>query len=274
MNRRQLTPGRESTTPWASTFDGREGHRGRRRSAWVALGPLALGMVLALGASPAAAVPPTPATGLGGSSPVPPVNGGIPVSDLDAAERLSALGERYIEEHALADAEAAFRGALAIAEAALGPTDPQLSGSMTALADVRSERQDFAGAEILYRRALAVVETAYGAEDPRIAGPLGNLAGLYLRWERWDDAAALYLRLAGVFERLLGANDFHVAMTLKRVADAHAARGRYAEADELYGKVLVILAPWLGSDNALVHEVLSQRAHARRQLELTRGKKG
>ena len=132
MNRRQLAPGRESTTPWASTFDGREGHRGRRRSAWVALGPLALGMVLALGASPVAAVPPTPATGLGGSSPVPPVNGGIRVSDLDAAERLSALGERYIEEHALADAEAAFRGALAIAEAALGPTDPQLSGSMTA----------------------------------------------------------------------------------------------------------------------------------------------
>jgi len=36
----------------------------------------------------------------------------------------------------LADAEAAFRGALAIAEAALGRRIPQLSGSMTALADV------------------------------------------------------------------------------------------------------------------------------------------
>ena len=274
MNRRQLTSGREFTSPSASTFDSRAGRRRRRRSAWIALGPLALGIVLALGASPVAAIPKTPETGFGGSSPVSPVNGGIPVSDLDAAERLTGLGERYIEQHALADAEAAFRGALAIMEAALGPTDPQLADRMTALGDVRSERRDFAGAEILYRRALAVVETAYGAEDPRIAGPLANLAGLYRQWERWDDAAVLYLRLAGVFERILGADNFHVAMTFQHVADAHAAQGRYAGAEEFYGKVLAILAPSLGSDHVLVQEVLAERAHARRQLELTRGKKG
>src|SRR5882762_1303087 len=106
MNRRPLTFGREFATPSASTFDGRGGRRGRRRGAWVALGPLALGMVLALGASPVAALPPAPATGVGGSSPVSAVHGGIPVSDLDAAERLTAIGERYIAQHALADAEA------------------------------------------------------------------------------------------------------------------------------------------------------------------------
>src|SRR2546421_1703403 len=154
-----------SILPSASTFDGRVGHRGRRRSAWVALGPLALGMVLPLGASPVAALPPTPTTGLGGPSPVSPVNGGIPVSDLDAAERLTALGERYLEQHALADAEAAFRGALAIVEAALGPTDPQLADSMTALGDVRSERRGFAGAAVPHRRARARAETADGRGD-------------------------------------------------------------------------------------------------------------
>jgi hypothetical protein len=195
-------------------------------------------MVLALGASPVAALLPTPATSFGGSSPLSAVNGGIPVSALDAAERLTAVGERHIEQHALADAEAAFRGALAIVEAALGATDPQLADSMTALGDVRCERRDFAGADILYRCALGVVETAYGAEDPRIAGPLGNLAGLYRKRERWDDAAA---------------------------------QGWYAEAEEFYGKVLAILAPWLGLDHALVQEVLAERAHARRQLELTPG---
>ncbi len=100
------------------------------------------------------------------------------------------------------------------------------------------------------------------------------MAGLYRKWERWNDAAALYLRLAGVFERILGANDFHVAMTLEHVADARVAQGRYAEAEEFYGKDLAILAPSLGSDHARVQEVLAERAHARRQLELTRGKKG
>ena len=133
---------------------------------------LALGMVLGLGVSPVAALPSTPAAGIGGSSGVSPVNRAIFAGDLDAANRLTGLGERYIEQHALADAEAAFRGALAIVEAALGPTDPRLADSMTALADVRSERRDFAGAETLYRRALAVVETAYGSEDPRVAAPV------------------------------------------------------------------------------------------------------
>ena len=128
-------------------------------------------MVLGLGVSPVAALPSTPAAGIGGSSGVSPVNRAIFAGDLDAANRLTGLGERYIEQHALADAEAAFRGALAIVEAALGPTDPRLADSMTALADVRSERRDFAGAETLYRRALAVVETAYGSEDPRVAVP-------------------------------------------------------------------------------------------------------
>jgi hypothetical protein len=55
-------------------------------------------MVLALGASPAAALSPTPpATGFGGASSVSPVKQEIPVNHLDAAERLSALGERYLE---------------------------------------------------------------------------------------------------------------------------------------------------------------------------------
>src|SRR2546422_10876072 len=150
---------------------------------------LALGMVLGLGVSPVAALPSTAAAGIGGSSGVSPVNRAIFAGDLDAANRLTGLGERYIEQHALADAEAAFRGALAIVEAALSPTDPRLADSMTALADVRSERRDFAGAETLYRRALPVVETADGAENPPIARPLANLAGLYPTGERGDDAA-------------------------------------------------------------------------------------
>src|SRR2546427_813076 len=151
----------------ARTFSGRPRRRPRRVSAWVALG-----MVLGLGASPVAALPSPPAAGFGGSSRVSPVNGAISAGDLDAVERLTGLGEHYIEQHALADAEAAFRGALAIVKAALSPTDPRLADSMTALADVRSERRDFAGAETLYRRALAVVETAYGAGGPPGAAPL------------------------------------------------------------------------------------------------------
>src|SRR3989475_4101304 len=188
MNRMHPTPGREPMVRSASTSD-RRAHRGPHgRSAWVALGALALGMVLGLGASPVAALPSPPAAGFGGSSGVSPVNGAIFPDDLDVAERLTGLGEHYIEQHALADADATFRGALALVEAALSPTDPRLADSLTALADVRTERRDFASAETLYRRALALVQTADGAGGPPIACALAHPATLSRASGRGGDA--------------------------------------------------------------------------------------
>ena len=234
-----------------------------RGGQWTAL---AVGMAVALAASPGQAMP---ADGFGMPTPVSPVNEAIVAGDLDAAERLSDLGDRYVGQHALADAEAAFRGALAIFDAALGPADPRVADSMTALADVRAERRDFTGAESLYQRALAVKEMAYGPDDARLTSPLANLAGLYLTWERWDQAIPLYLRLANLFERLLGVDDINVAMTLDHVAEAYARQAHYAEAEEFYGRVLAILTPRLGSDNPVVQRVVTEHARARRQLDLS-----
>jgi tetratricopeptide (TPR) repeat protein len=274
MNRLLTMHGREFTMGSARTLDGRARPGGRRGSAWVAVGALVLGTMIGLGASPAAALPSIPAAAFGGLSGASPLNEATSTADLDAAERLAGLGERYVEQHALADAEAVFRGALAIVEATVGPTDPRLAGSMTALADVRSQQGDFTGAETLYRRALSIVEAAYGAADPRVVVPLSNLAGLYRTRERWDDAAPLYLRLAHMFERLLGAEDFHVALMFDYAADIYAAQGRYAEAAEFYGKVLAILEPRLGSDHSIVQQVLAALDHARRQLQPSREKEG
>src|SRR5437899_10057915 len=142
MIRRHPTPRRESKVRSATTFDRRERRGPHGRSAWVALGALALAMVLGLGASPVAALPSPPPAGFGGSSGVSPVNQAIFPDDLDVAERLTGLGARYVEHHALAAADAAFRGALALVEAALSPTDPRLADSMTALAVVRHMRRD------------------------------------------------------------------------------------------------------------------------------------
>src|SRR5207247_4997075 len=149
---RHPTPRRESMVRSATTFDRRERRGPHGRSAWVAL---ALAMVLGLGASPVAALPSPPPAGFGGSSGVSPVNQAIFPNDLDVAERLTGLGEHYIEQHALADADAAFRGALALVEAALSPTDLRLADGLTAPANVRTERRASARAETPYPRARA-----------------------------------------------------------------------------------------------------------------------
>src|SRR2546428_13339657 len=101
MNRMHPTPGREPMVRSASTSD-RRAHRGpRRRSAWVALGALALGMVLGLGASPVAALPSAPAAGFGGAAGGSPGKGAIFPDDLGVAERPDRLGEDHIPQHAL-----------------------------------------------------------------------------------------------------------------------------------------------------------------------------
>ena len=71
--------------------------RGAGRSGqWTAL---AVGMAVALAASPGQAVPAVPAGGFGMPTPVSPVNEAIVADDLDAAERLSDLGDRYVVQH-------------------------------------------------------------------------------------------------------------------------------------------------------------------------------
>ncbi len=86
MNRVPTMRGRAFTIGSASTFDGRARRCGRRGSVWVAVGALALGTMLGLGASPAAALPSMPAAAFGGSSGASPLNGAIFAGDLDAAE--------------------------------------------------------------------------------------------------------------------------------------------------------------------------------------------
>lgn len=120
-----------------------------RGAGWAAGGALVFGMVVGPGASRTAALPAMPADGVRGAATVSAVNDAIVAVDLDAAARLTELGDRSVEQHALADAEAAFRGALALVEGASGSANPRLADSLTALADVRSERHDFSGAETL-----------------------------------------------------------------------------------------------------------------------------
>src|SRR5437899_735324 len=118
MNRMHPTPGREPMVRSASTSD-RRAHRGpRRRSAWVALGALALGMVL--GASPVAALPSPPAAGFGGSSGVSPVNGAIFPDDFHVAMTLDHVAEAYAAQGRYAEAEHFYGRVVAILAPRLG----------------------------------------------------------------------------------------------------------------------------------------------------------
>jgi tetratricopeptide (TPR) repeat protein len=104
----------------------------------------------------------------------------------------------------LGGAEPLFRSALAIAEKALGPDNPDTAGSLNNLAGLLESKGDYAGAEPLYRRALAIAEKTLGPNHPNTAMSLENLADL-LEAEG-DDAGAepLYRRALSTAEKALG----------------------------------------------------------------------
>ena len=82
------------------------------------------------------------------------------------------------ERRGLRGSRAAYRRALAINEAALGPNHPEVATNLNNLAGLLREERDYAGAEPLYRRSLAIREAALGPNHPDVANSLNNLAGL------------------------------------------------------------------------------------------------
>ena len=115
----------------------------------------------------------------------------------DSALSLESKGD-------LAGAEPLFRGALQIAETALGPDSPDTAGSLNNLAGLLESKGDLAGAEPLYRRALAIAEKTLGPDHPNTAMALDNLAALLE--SEGDEASAepLYRRALATAEKALG----------------------------------------------------------------------
>jgi len=131
---------------------------------------------------------------------------------LDAAGRLSDLGDRYLARTRSPTQRPRF-GARWRFRGRARPRIPGVADSMTALADVRAERRDSRGAESLYQRALAVNETAYGPDDARLASPLANLPGCICRGNAGISHPSVSAPRESV-RALARAEDFHVAMTL------------------------------------------------------------
>ena len=103
-----------------------------------------------------------------------------------------------------AGAEPLFRGALEIAEKALGPEHPDTAGTLNNLAGLLEAKGDYAGAEPLYRRALAIAEKTLGPEDPRTAMALDNLGGVLAAEGDVAAAEPLYKRALDIAQRTLG----------------------------------------------------------------------
>jgi tetratricopeptide (TPR) repeat protein len=149
-----------------------------------------------------------------------------------------------------AEAIAAAREALQVAETSFGPDHPNTALSLNNLASLYREQGQYAEAEPLLLRALAVLEKLRGPEDLSVANAASNLAVLYQSEGRYADAEPLYKRTLEVREKLLGPQHPDVALSLNNLAELYKGEGNYPEAEPLYKRALAIREKTLGPEHS------------------------
>ncbi|MFL5343715.1 MAG: CHAT domain-containing tetratricopeptide repeat protein [Hyalangium sp.] len=176
----------------------------------------------------------------------------------DAATKLQQEG-RYAE--ALVQGEQA----LALREAVLGSTHPQVASCLHLLGTLHQLRGDYEQAEPPLQRALQLRDAPVSDDPLALADSLSSLANLYTEQGFFGRAMPLYQRALGIREATLGENHPDVADSLNGMARLDAKLGAYSRAEPLYQRALAIREAALGSNHPLVATSLNNLANLYRE---------
>jgi CHAT domain-containing protein/Tfp pilus assembly protein PilF len=172
---------------------------------------------------------------------------------LDEASRLWDAG-RY------ADAIARGEHALALREAVLGGSHPDVARCLDMLGLRYLLQGNPARAEPLLQRALAIREAALGPNHPEVAQTLTTLAELYLAQNFYAQARPLSARALAIREAAFGKHHPLVADSLNQLARIHTSQRLFAQAEPLLQRALAIREAALGKHHPEVAQTLSDLA--------------
>jgi tetratricopeptide (TPR) repeat protein len=204
------------------------------------------------------------------------------------AERLAVAGEqagwlldrssRYLGGRGLyRQARPIAEQALAVTEAAIGPTDLEVAWRCDALGGVLQDLGDLRGARVRYERALAIGEAALGPGHPDVATWRSNLGGVLKDLGDLQGARVQRERALAIGEAALGPNHPKVATHRGNLGSVLQDLGDLAGARVQLERALAISEAALGpnhpetairrSDLGSVLQDLGDLAGARVQLE-------
>jgi CHAT domain-containing protein/Tfp pilus assembly protein PilF len=155
-----------------------------------------------------------------------------------------------------ADAVARGEHALALREALLGDTHPDVATSLNALGAHYLLRGNPVRAELLLQRALAIREAAFGNNHPEVAQTLTHLASLYPPQGLFARAEPLFARALAIREAAFGQNHPLIAESLAHLARLHMDQGSPARAEPLFARALAIQEAALGKTHPEVAQTL------------------
>jgi uncharacterized RDD family membrane protein YckC len=167
-----------------------------------------------------------------------------------------------------ADAIVSASGALAAAEAQLGPDHPDTGRILVFLAQLYRHEGKYDEAEPLHKRGLAIMEKAAGTDNDEIINYRESLAFLYRIERRYQDAESLLGRSLTSREKLSGPGNPELCRNLDALAMLYQSQNRYDEAEAAIKRCLAAREKVLGPDHPQVGQSLHQlarlyRAHDR-----------
>ncbi len=161
----------------------------------------------------------------------------------------SDLASSQYRQSKYREAKASYEKALATYEAAWGPSDRRLIGTLRNLTLPLVALSDLPGAIAHIHRALEIAKPVPGEETAEAADLLSELGRLEGLSGRYDEAIALQTRALGAIERRLGPDHVDVAAVLRPLAVTWFRKGDYAQSRDLNLRALAILERALGPES-------------------------
>jgi CHAT domain-containing protein/Tfp pilus assembly protein PilF len=159
-----------------------------------------------------------------------------------------------------ADAIARGEQALALREAVLGGTHPDVAECLDLLGLHHLRQGNPVRAEPLLLRALAIREAALGQNHPEVARTLNTLGNLYAGQALYSRAEPLHARALAIRQAALGQNHPLVAESLSHLANLFRQRASIAQAESLFLRALAIREAALGQNHPEVARTLHDLA--------------
>ena len=165
---------------------------------------------------------------------------------------LQGLATNLRRQGRLAEAVAAARDALAVAEGSYGPEHHTTGSAMIHLGDhVNDIEEDAAAAERLYRRGLELLTRHYGEGSIRLLHGMNSLVGLL--GSRGDtEAEAIARRALAISQSATGPEHPRVADQMHKLASALTRLRRLAEAEALARHSLALTIRAMGPGHQVV----------------------
>ncbi len=174
---------------------------------------------------------------------------GLSGQPLVQARLMGVMGSVYAGLGLYDEALALLGRSLALRQANLKPSDPEIAESLDRLGTVQRNRGDLAAAEKSHRRALSIREAAFGPDDPLVAHSLMSLGETVLTRGKPAEADTLLQRALSIEEKDVGTQHLETPTIVQDLGTVAYYEGNYAKASQYYSRAIGMLERSRGTDD-------------------------